>query len=315
MEMKKIFLLGLILILAVGVLSGCGKESKSSKKLTIGFVSSNLNDTGQTYIADAAEAYAKEEGITLKVQDAQEDVAKQQDQVDNLITQGLDALIVVPVDTSAMKPITQAAKNAGIPLVYVNRNPFAGEDPADNTYFVGAKDIEAGKMQAEYLIKTMGEKGNVAILQGLLTNEGAVKRSEGNVEGLKDYKDVKILAKESGEWQKDKGLALTENWLTAYGKDLNAIIANNDEMALGATIALKDAGRTDVIVIGLDGLPDGVNAVKNGSFAATVRQDLAGQGKKGVEIAIEAIEGKSPKKVTWTEYTLITKENVDEFLK
>lgn len=313
--MKKVLLLGLVLILAVGMLAGCGKDDKKSGKLTIGFVSSNLNDTGQTYVADAAQAYADDKGIDLKVQDAQDDVAKQQDQVNNLITQGVDALIVVPVDTAAMKPITQAAKNADIPLVYVNRNPFGEKDPEDNTYFVGSKEIEAGKMQADYLVKTMGEKGNVAILQGLLTNEGAVKRTEGNVDGLKKYKNIKIVAKEAGDWQKDKGLSLTENWLTAYGKDLNAILANNDEMALGAVKALEAAGRTDVIVMGVDALPDAVQAVKDGKLAATVLQDLAGQGKKGMEIAEAAANDKDPEKLTWIKFTLVTKDNVDEYLK
>lgn len=315
--MKKVLLLGLVLILAVGMLAGCGKDDKKadSGDLTIGFVSSNLNDTGQTYVADAAQAYADEKGIELKVQDAQDDVAKQQDQVNNLITQGVNALIVVPVDTAAMKPITQAAKNADIPLVYVNRNPFGEKDPEDNTYFVGSKEIEAGKMQAEYLVKTMGEKGNVAILQGLLTNEGAVKRTEGNTEILKEYKDIKIVAKEAGDWQKDKGLSLTENWLTAYGKDLKAILANNDEMALGAVKALEAAGRTDVIVMGVDALPDAVQAVKDGKLTATVLQDLAGQGTKGMEIAEAAANKKDPEKLTWIDFTLVTKDNVDEYLK
>lgn len=316
--MKKILAILLVLVLALGMLTACGGEKEEAPAgdaaKTIGFAQCNLNDTFQTYVVDAATAKAKELGYKLDVQDAQEDVVKQQDQVNTMIEQGYDAIMVVPVDTSAMGPITDAVTAAGIPLIYVNRNPFGTEQPPEGVYYVGSQEIVAGQLQGEYLIEKMGEKGGVGILMGILSNEGAVKRTEGNESVLSKYPDVKILAKEAGDWQSDKGMSITENWLTAHGKNLTAILANNDNMAIGAMQALEAAGRDDVIVMGVDAIPDAVNLVKEGKLDATVLQDAKGQGGSGVEVAGKAISGETPDPITWIDFVLITPENVDQYL-
>lgn len=315
--MKKILVLMLALILVMGAFAGCGGDTGGEEPVdegfTIGYASSNLNDTGQTFIADAAVAYAEENGITIDVQDAQEDVIKQQDQVKAMIEKGVDAILVVPVDTSAMGPITDAVTGAGIPLVYVNRNPFGEDAPPEGVYYIGSKEIVAGEIQGNALISLLGETGNVAILMGKLDNEAAVKRTEGNKNVFSMYPGIKILAEETGNWQRDQGLALTENWLTAYGDDLNAILANNDEMALGAVQALKSAGRTDVFVLGVDATPDAKAAVGDGSLAGTVLQDLAGQGAGGMDIAFKVLNGEMLDQVTWIDFVSVTPDNLAEF--
>lgn len=313
--MKKILILMLVLVLALGNLTACASKTAepAAKGFTIGYASSNLNDTGQTFIADAATAYATENNITIDVQDAQEDVIKQQDQVKAMIEKGVNAILVVPVDTSAMGPITDAATAAKIPLVYVNRNPFGDATPPAGVYYIGSKEVVAGEFQGDALVKLMGETGNIAILMGKLDNEAAVKRTEGNKNILSKYPGIKILAEETGNWQRDQGMSLTENWLTAYGKDLNAILANNDEMALGAVQALKAAGRTDVLVFGVDATPDAKAAVVDKSLAGTVLQDLAGQGRTGMEIAVKVLNGETPEQVTWIDFVSVTPENVAQF--
>ena len=317
--MKKILAILLVLVLALGMFTACGgtkekapAEDTAAKK--IGFAQCNLNDTFQTYVVDAATAKAGELGYTLDVQDAQEDVVKQQDQVNTMIEQGYDAIMVVPVDTAAMGPITDAVTAAGIPLIYVNRNPFGTEQPPEGVYYVGSQEIVAGELQGQFLVDTMGEKGGVGILMGILSNEGAVKRTEGNEEIISKHPDIKILAKEAGDWQSDKGMSITENWLTAYGKDLTAILANNDNMAMGALQALEAAGRDDVIVVGVDAIPDALNLVKEGKLDATVLQDAKGQGGTGVDVAAKAASGEKPDAVTWIDFVLITPENVDQYL-
>lgn len=316
--MKKILVLMLALILVMGAFAGCGGDTGGEEPVdegfTIGYASSNLNDTGQTFIADAAVAYAEENSITIDVQDAQEDVIKQQDQVKAMIEKGVDAILVVPVDTSAMGPITDAVTGAGIPLVYVNRNPFGEDAPPEGVYYIGSKEIVAGEIQGNALISLLGETGNVAILMGKLDNEAAVKRTEGNKNVFSMYPGIKILAEETGNWQRDQGLALTENWLTAYGDDLNAILANNDEMALGAVQALKTAGRTDVFVLGVDATPDAKAAVGDGSLAGTVLQDLAGQGAGGMDIAFKVLNGETLDQVTWIDFVSVTPENLADFM-
>jgi len=310
--MKKILAIMLVLVLALGMVACGGGTEEPTDMVKVGYSCNNFNDTFQTYIVDAAKAAAEEAGYTLDVQDAQEDVIKQQDQVKAMIEQGVAALIVVPVDTSAMGPITEAASAAEIPLVYVNRNPFGeGEIPA-NVYYVGSQEIDAGKFQAEYLISALPDGGGVGILQGILSNEGALKRTEGNEVTLAGT-NFTILAKETGNWQRDQGLTLTENWLTAYGDGLNAILANNDEMALGAVQALQAAGRTDVIVMGVDAIPDAKTAVADGTLAATVLQDAEGQGGGAVGVVASVLAGETVDPVTWVPFVLITPENIADF--
>lgn len=314
--MKKLLIFLLVAMLA---LTGCSKDSSTGGsndgEITIGYAINNMNDTFQTYIVDAAKAKAEEYGYKIEIQDSQEDVVRQQDQVKAMIDKGVDALIVVPVDTSAMEPITNAALEAGIPLVYVNRNPFGDGEVPDGVYYVGSQEIIAGQLQAEYLVELMGEEGGVAILMGILSNEGAVKRTEGNESVLSKYPGIQILAKESGNWQKDQGMSITENWITAYGDKLKAILSNNDEMAIGALNALEAAGRNDVIVMGVDAIPDAVQLVAEGKLAATVLQDANGQGEGAVNVVHKVLKGEKTEKVTWIEFKLVTKENVEEYLK
>lgn len=314
--MKKFFALLLVMVLMISAI-GCSQETSSTDdgNKKIGYVINNLNDTFQTFIFEAAKAKATELGYEIDVQDAQEDVIRQQDQVNALIEQKVSALIVVPVDTSAMEPITKAATDAGIPLVYVNRNPFGENELPANVYYVGSQEIIGGKFQAEELVRTMGEEGKVCILMGILSNEGAVKRTEGNKEVLSEYPGIEILAEETGNWQTDQGMSLTENWLTAYGAELNAILSNNDDMALGAIQALKAAGRDDIFVIGLDATPAALEAVEAGTMAATVLQDANGQGAGAVEIANKAVGGSAVDSVTWVDFVLINKDNVADYMK
>lgn len=314
--MKKLLIFLLVAMLA---LTGCSKDSSTGGsndgEITIGYAINNMNDTFQTYIVDAAKAKAEEYGYKIEIQDSQEDVVRQQDQVKAMIDKGVDALIVVPVDTSSMEPITNAALEAGIPLVYVNRNPFGDGEVPDGVYYVGSQEIIAGQLQAEYLVELMGEEGGVAILMGILSNEGAVKRTEGNESVLSKYPGIQILSKESGNWQKDQGMSITENWITAYGDKLKAILSNNDEMAIGALNALEAAGRNDVIVMGVDAIPDAVQLVAEGKLAATVLQDANGQGEGAVNVVHKVLKGEKTEKVTWIEFKLVTKENVEEYLK
>jgi len=314
--MKKFIVLMVLSLCLTGMVFAGGQKDSASDGFTIGFVSNNFNDTFQTYINKAAEDFVNEtDDLNITFADAQEDVIKQQDLVNTFIAKGVDALIVVPVDTSAMEPITRSAKEAGIPLCYVNRNPFGNGDVPDGVYYVGSQEIIAGELQMKYMGKLLGGKGAVAILMGKLDNEGALKRTEGNEKIIKEqFPDIKVLAKETGNWQRDQGMTLTENWLTAYGSSLNGILANNDEMALGAVEALKAAGRTDIYVIGVDAIPDAKTAVMNGSLAATVLQDAKGQGRGAAEIVYKVLKGGKPQSVTWVPFVLITPENIKDFM-
>jgi inositol transport system substrate-binding protein len=313
--MKKSFIAIALICLAAGFIFANGQQEDTGDGWKIGFVSNNFNDTFQTYINDAAKEFVDStDGLAITMVDAQEDVIKQQDLVNTFIAQGVDALIVVPVDTSAMSPITKVAQEAGIPLCYVNRNPYAGKDLPQGVYYVGSQEIIAGQQQMNYMGELMNGNGGVAILMGKLDNEGALKRTEGNEQVISEkYPNIKILAKETGNWQRDQGMSLTENWLTAYGNDLNGILANNDEMALGAVEALKANGREDIFVMGVDAIPDAKAAVGNGTLTATVLQDAVGQGRGGAEIVYQVLLGSKPDQLRWIPFVLITPENLADF--
>jgi inositol transport system substrate-binding protein len=312
-KMKKAVCLILAVLFIAGGLFAAGGQQGG--KVVVGYVCTNFNDTFQGYIMDEFKAYfADKPDFTLDFQDAQEDVVKQQDLVNNLISKGAKALVVVPVNTSAMAPITKAAQDAKVPLVYVNRNPFGeGAIPA-NVFYVGSQEIVAGQLQMEAMGKVLNGQGGVAILMGKLDNEGAILRTQGNEDTIKaKFPNIKVLAKETGNWQRDQGLSLTENWITTYGSGLNGILGNNDEMALGAVEALRAAGRTDVVVMGVDRIPDAITAVKNGTMAATVLQDAAGQGRGAADAAYKAIQGQSQSALTWIPFVLVDKSNIAQY--
>jgi inositol transport system substrate-binding protein len=281
-------------------------------EMVVGFVSANFNDTGQVFIKDGAKAKAEELGIVFKEADAQEDVIKQQDLVQAFITEKVDVLIVVPVATDAMEPIIQAGKDAGIPIVFVNRNPFGAEKPAEGTYYVGSEELVAGQKQGEYLGELVGDKEiNAFILQGKLDNEAAIKRTEGFVTTVGEkFPNIKIVDTQVGNWQRDQGVSITENWLTAYGDDIDAVVANNDEMALGAVEVLQREGKTDVIVLGVDFTPDAKAAILEGKMVGSVKQDLAGQGAGGVQVAYDLLtKGSVAENPVWIPFVLITAED------
>ncbi|MDR1307140.1 MAG: substrate-binding domain-containing protein [Treponema sp.] len=303
----------IVSILAFAGLMACG--GGQAKKAVIGYVCNNFNDTFQGYIMDEFRGYfADKPDYELVFQDAQEDVVKQQDHVNNLISQGVKALVVVPVNTSAMAPITQAAADAKIPLVYVNRNPF-GENPIPaNVFYVGSQEIVAGTLQMEAMGKLLNGGGGVCILMGKLDNEGAILRTQGNEDTIAaQFPGIRVLSKETGNWQRDQGMTLTENWITTHGANLKGILGNNDEMALGAVEALKAANRTDVIVMGVDATPDAKVAVAGGDMAATVLQDAAGQGRGAGAAAFNALQGQSQDSINWVPFVLIDKSNIAQY--
>ncbi len=293
-----------------------GEQSSGKGGLTIGYACKDVNDTFQTYLIEAAQEYADANQITLNVVDAQNDVVKQQDQVKDFITQGVDAILVLIIDTSSAAPLTAAAQEAGIPLIYVNTNPYPDGNVPEGIYYVGSIEKEAGELQAEYLGKLLDGKGNACILQGTLVHEGAVQRSEGVVDKLAElYPEMTVIAQQPADWQKDKAMGVMENWLTAYNGDIQAVFANNDEMALGAVNALQAIGKSDTLVMGIDGTTAALEAIKDGKLTGSIFQDAKGQAQGAMEIAAKIIAEETVEdQIKWVPFVLITSDNVDEFM-
>jgi len=283
--------------------------------LKIGVSMSQFDDTWLTYLRESMDKKAKSmpDGVSLQFEDARSDVVKQLSQVESFISQKVDAIIVNPVDTAATQRITKSAVAAGIPLVYVNRRPDDLKLPA-GVVTVASDDLEAGRMQMQYLADKMGGKGDIVILLGDLANNSTTNRTKGVKEVLAKYPNIKIEQEQTGTWSRDKGMTLVNDWLT-QGREFNAVVANNDEMAIGASMALKGAGKEkgSVLIAGVDGTPDGLNAVKKGDMAVSVFQDAKDQADGSIDTAVKMIKKQPVEQAVWVPYRLITPENVDQF--
>ena len=258
-----------------------------------------------------AKSYPKGDGVQLQFEDARADVVKQLSQVENFISQKVDAIIVNPVDTASTANIIKAATAAKIPLVFVNRRP---DSPtlAPGVAAVVSDDVEAGKLQMQYIADKLGGKGNIVILLGDLANNSTTNRTKGVKEVLTKYPGIKIEQEQTGIWLRDKGMTLVNDWLT-QGRDFDAVLANNDEMAIGASMALKSAGKKGVLIAGVDGTPDGLNAITKGDMTVSAFQDAKGQADKSVETARKMAKNEPIEQNVVIPFKLITPDNVKDF--
>ncbi|CAI2796814.1 MULTISPECIES: sugar ABC transporter substrate-binding protein [Pseudomonas] len=301
--------------LALSMLLASGFASAADLK--IGVSMSAFDDTFLTYLREdmdkQAKSYPKGDGVQLQFEDARADVVKQLSQVENFISQKVDAIIVNPVDTASTKNIINAATKAGIPLVFVNRRPDQKDLPKD-VVAVTSDDIEAGRLQMQYIAEKLGGKGKIVILLGDLANNSTTNRTKGVKEVLAKYPDIKIEQEQTGIWLRDKGMTLVNDWLT-QGREFNAVLANNDEMAIGASMALKSAGTKpgSVLIAGVDGTPDGLNAITKGDMAASAFQDAKGQAVGSVEAARKMAKKEPVEQNVIIPFQLITPENVAQF--
>ena len=282
--------------------------------IRIGVSIAQVDDVFLAQMRDYMAAHAKElPGVTLQFEDAQGDVVRQLNQVQNFTAQSMDAIIVNPVDTAATQRMTNDAQKAGVPLVYVNRRPDQIELPPGVGY-VGSDEIKAGEMQMRYLAEKMGGKGNLAIMLGLLSNNATHNRTQGVKEVLKSYPEIHVVEEQSAEWQRSKAMDLMNNWIVS-GKKIDAVAANADEMAIGAAMAISQAGMhpgKDILVGGSDGGPAGLDAIKKDQLLVTVYQDNKGQAIGSIDLALKMIR-KEPFAAELTiPYQLITKANYQD---
>ena len=298
--------------LALSVMFASGAALADIK---IGVSMSQFDDTYLTYLRESMNEKAKTypESVQLQFEDARADVVKQLSQVESFIGQKVDAIVVNPVDTAATKRITEAAVKAGIPLVYVNRRPDDQNLP-QGVATVASDDFEAGRMQMQYLADKLGGKGDIVILLGDLANNSTINRTKGVKEVLAKYPDIKVDQEQTGIWLRDKAMTLTNDWIT-QGRQFDAVVSNNDEMAIGAAMALKQAGvaKGSVLIAGVDGTPDGVRAVEKGELVLSVFQDAKGQAYGSVDTAMKMINKEPVEQAVWVPFQLITQDNAKDF--
>lgn len=284
---------------------------------TVGVSMALFDDNFLTVLRNGMQDYAKGmSGVSLQVEDAQNDVAKQQSQIQNFIAAGVDAIIVNPVDTDATVAMSKLAADAGIPLVYVNREPVNVNELPDKQSFVASEEIVAGTLETKEVCRLLGGKGKAVVMMGELSNQGARMRTQAvrEVVATDECKGIEIVEEQTANWQRTQGSDLVTNWLSS-GLEFNAVIANNDEMAIGAIQALKAAGKDmkEYVVAGVDATQDALAAMEAGDLDVTVFQNAAGQGKGALDAALKLAKGEAVDKKVYIPFELVTPENLKDY--
>jgi inositol transport system substrate-binding protein len=280
------------------------------RPLVIGASVMNLSSEFIAMITHSMEAKAKELGVELVVNDAQRSPERQVQQIESFIAQKVDAIIINPCEVEASSPGVDKAVAAGIPIVSVN-----SETRSKPTAFIGSRDEESARLAMEFIASRLGGKGNLLIMQGFLGQAAQIRRDQGAREVLARYPGITILAEQTAECDRAKAMTLMENWIQAHGSKINAVFAHNDEMGLGAVLALQRAKmKPNVVVVSVDAIADALHAVKDGLLDATVFQDSVGQGSTAVETALKLIRKQPFDAEVFIPFQLVTKDNVSQYL-
>ena len=284
--------------------AGCGssddKAASSDKKVIIGFSVSTQNNPFFVKMADSVKAEAAKQGVEVKIVDAQNDPAKQANDISDLIQQHVDVLIVNPVDSAAVGNSVISANEAKIPVITVDRS----SDSGDVATHIASNNIKGGEMAADFLVQKLGEGAEVAELEGIPGASATRERGEG-FHNIADNK-LKVLAKQSADFDRSKGLTVAENMIQA-NTGIKAIFAHNDEMALGAISAAKSANK-NIMIVGFDGTEDGMKAVEDGDLVATIAQQPDKMGEMGVDAAVKLAKGESVEKNIAIDLKLVQKQ-------
>lgn len=229
--------------------------------------------------------------------------------MESFIAQGVDAIILNPCEVEGSSPAVARAHEAGIPIVNVN-----SETRIEPSAFVGSHDEESARLAMEFIVQRLGGNGNVVMMHGYMGQAAQIKRAQGAREVLEANPGIRLLSEQTAEWDRAKAMALMENWIQSYGDQINAVFAHNDEMGMGALIALEQAGLKDqIIVASVDAIADALGAVSEGRLDATVFQDSVGQGRTAVETALKLSRGEACEHEVYIPFQLVTLENIDQF--
>lgn len=282
----------------------------------IGVTMALFDDTFLTILRNGIQDSAKKAGASVQIEDGKNDVATQLSQIQNMIAQKVDAIIVNPVDTDVSPKITKMVRDAKIPLVYVNRKPVDFEKLPAGVAFVASDEKVSGTLQTQHVCKLLKGKGDLLVLMGELSNEAARTRTKDieDVVKTKECAGLKIADKREGKWSRTSAQDITTNWLSS-GLKFDAIVANNDEMAIGAINALKAAKKwsAGTIVAGIDATPDALASMKAGDLKVTVFQNAAGQGAGSVEAALKLIKKQPVDRFVNVPFELVIPENLSKY--
>lgn len=309
-------LLTLMLVVSMFTFTGCsGKEEADAGAedkgdgYYIGATYYTLQTEFCMRMDNYAKKYCKENGIKYNSYDGKNSADEQLKQVENMIADGVDAIILNPQDADACAACVEVADAEGIPVIGVNT--MVNSDLL--TAYVGSQDVGAGEEIMQYMIDYLGsEEFNIVVLEGPMGQSAQLQRWEGINNVLADYPGIEILAYNTANWTRDEAMTLMETWITEYGDKIDAVVAENDEMALGARQAIND-NKMNIPCIGIDGITDAVTAVENGDMIASDFQDAEGQIAGAIDAAVSVLKGEEVEKEIWIPFQMITPDNFKEY--
>ena len=283
---------------------------ESGKKYVIGLAMNTQTNPFFVDVKDGVQKAADEHGIELYITDAQDDPTIQMKDVENLITKQPDAIIIDTCDSDAIVSSIEACNEAGIPVFTMDRESNGGEVVSH----IGYDAIKSGRMAGQYLVDTLGGKGKIVEIQGIMGTNVAQNRSQGFNEIMKENPDMEIVACQVADFDRAKGMSVMENILQA-NPEIDGLYAANDEMLLGALEAMEAAGRTgDIVKIGCDAIDDTLDAMKAGKVDATIAEPPFFLGKAILNTAFDYLEGKEIEPYVILDNQLVTQDTVDSLV-
>lgn len=287
----------------------------TAQAATVGVSMALFDDNFLTAVRASMKERAQQLGVQIQFEDAGNDIGRQLNQIQNFIAQHVDAIIVNPVDTDATPRMTRLVVNAGIPLVYVNRMPADRQLPP-RVSFVGSDEAQSGTLQMTEVCRLLGGKGDIVVLMGELTNQSARQRTRDieDVIARPACRGIRVVDRQAADWKRTAAADLVTNWLSA-GLRPAAVVANDDEMAIGAIQALRQANLLgSTIVAGIDATPDALAEMKAGALRLTVFQNAPAQGRGALDTALKLVRHEPVPSFVWVPFELVTRDNLAGYL-
>ena len=300
--LKKFATIMMSLVLCSSLLVGCGQQKSNKDTKKIGLIVSTLNNPFFVDLKSGIESEAEKLGYDIVVLDSQNDPAKEVSNMEDISVKNVDVVLLNPVDSDSAIASVMIANNLDLPVITVDRAANGGNVVSH----VASDNEEGGKMAAQYLVEQLGNKGNVVELEGIAGSSATRDRGAGFDNEIKNS-NLNIITKQSADFDRTKGLSVMENIIQSKG-DIDAVFAQNDEMALGALKALQDANMNDVLVVGFDATDDAVISVNKGEMAATIAQQPKLIGQTAVDLAHRFLSGEKVESFAPVELKLICKK-------
>jgi len=304
-----------LFILLAALIAAPLTGSAAPKKLKMGVTIEDFNDVFMRYALDQLTDEAKKNNIEVIAADGKRDPNEQIKQIENFITQGVDAIMIHVIDQSIAPRITKLCLDAKIPLVYFNRKPEDSALSAGKAVAVASPEVVAGNLEAEFVAKKLNGKGNVAILMGSMGTAPQIGRTQGTKDVIAKYPGMKVVREQTANFARPDAVTVVEDWL-ASGVPIDAIIANNDEMAIGAVLVLEEKKmKGKVVVTGVDATSDALKFIADKRLDMTVFQNGGAQGRGAVQTALKLVNKQNVPIFTAIPFEPVTYDNYKKYMK